>query len=137
MHRLISLLILSASLILVGGNPNVSLAQDRAKEASMRAAQDYLKHGLILAGEGRYDNAVESFRKALAINPNWPEALSLLGSALNKVGNDREAEEALRKAVALKPDYGEGWYHLGEFLEERGKKPEAQEAFRKAKQFAK
>ncbi|MBM4275442.1 MAG: tetratricopeptide repeat protein [Deltaproteobacteria bacterium] len=130
-------IIFIVAILLIAGLGAQLKAQDRAKEASMRAAQDYLKHGLILAGEGRYETAVGSFKKALAINPNWPEALSLLGSALSKAGNDREAEEALRKAVTLKPDYSEGWYHLGEFLEERGKKQEAQEAFRKAKQYAK
>lgn len=130
-------IIFGVAVLLLSGFAAPMPAQDKVKEASMRAAQDYLKHGLILAGEGRYDTSVESFRKALAINPNWPEALSLLGSALSKAGNDREAEEVLRKAVTLKPDYAEGWYHLGEFLEERGKKQEAQEAFRKAKQFAK
>jgi tetratricopeptide (TPR) repeat protein len=132
-----AVVVFAVAIMLVAGAAQVSVAQDKVKEASMRAAQDYLKHGLILAGEGRYDAAAGSFRKALAINPQWPEALSLLGSALAKTGNDREAEEMLRKAVSLKPDYAEGWYHLGEFLEERGKKQEAQEALRKARQFAK
>ena len=130
-------IIVSLAILLTACLVMPAAAKDKVKEASMRAAQDYLKHGLILEGEGRYGDAVGSFRKALAINPNWPEALSLLGSALAKAGNDREAEENLRKAVTLKPDYAEGWFHLGEFLEERGKKQEAQEAFRKAKQFAK
>ena len=110
-------------------------AQDKVKEANERAAQDYLKHGLILAGEGREELAVNSFKKALAIKPDWAEAYSLLGSALSRAGNYAEAEQALRKAVTLKPDYAEGWFYLGQFLKEKGKEAEAQEAFRKAKQF--
>ncbi len=109
---------------------------DKVKAANLRAAQDYLKSGLILAGEGRDAEAVRSFRQALSIRPDWAEAHSLLGSALARSGSYAEAEAELRKAVALKPDYAEGWNFLGEFLKDRGKTQEAEECFRKAKQFA-
>jgi predicted Zn-dependent protease len=109
---------------------------DKVKAANERAAQDYLKSGLILAGEGRDDEAVKAFRQALSIKPDWPEGRSLLGSALARAGKYAEAEVELRKSVTLKPDYAEGWNFLGEFLKERGKEGEAQEAFKKAQQFA-
>jgi Flp pilus assembly protein TadD len=109
---------------------------DKVKAANERAAQDYLKSGLILAGEGRDEEAAKSFRQAIGIKPNWPEAHSLLGSALSRAGKFSEAEAALRQAVTLKPDYAEGWNFLGEFLKERGKASEAQECFKKAQQYA-
>lgn len=109
---------------------------EKVKAANERAAQDYLKSGLILAGEGRDAEAVKSFRQALSLKPNWAEAHSLLGSTLARAGNYPEAEAELRQAVKLKPDYAEGWNFLGEFLQERGKTQEAQEAFRKAQQYA-
>jgi Flp pilus assembly protein TadD len=113
-----------------------ALAQDKAKEFSQRAAKDHLAHGLILAAEGQDEEAIKSFRRALAIRPDWAEAHSLLGSALSRAGSLKEAEEELRKAVTLKPDYAEGWNFLGQFLKSQGRESEAQEAFRKAKQFA-
>lgn len=109
---------------------------DKVKAANLRAAQDYYKSGLILAGEGREAEAVKAFRQALGIRPDWAEVHSLLGSTLYRAGNYAEAEVELRKAITLKPDYAEGWNFLGEFLKERGKEQEAQEAFKKAKQFA-
>ena len=109
---------------------------DKVKAANMRAAQDYYKSGLMLAGEGREDEAVRAFRQALGIRPDWAEAHSLLGSVLFRAGKYSEAETELRKAVALKPDYAEGWNFLGEFLKAKGKEQEAQEAFKKAQQFA-
>jgi Tfp pilus assembly protein PilF len=109
---------------------------DRVKAANMRAAQDYLKSGLLQAGEGRDEEAAKAFRQALGIRPDWAEAHSLLGSSLARAGKYAEAEAELRKAVALKPDYAEGWNFLGEFLKERGKEREAQEAFKKAQQYA-
>jgi Tfp pilus assembly protein PilF len=122
----------------LGGAPRI-FAQGAAKKIkayNKKAAQDYLKLGLIQAGEGRDAEAAKAFRQALAIMPNWAEAHSLLGSALARVGNYREAEAELRKAVQLKPDYAEGWNFLGEFLQARGKTQEAQDAFRKARQYA-
>ena len=109
---------------------------DKVKAANLRAAQDYYKSGLILAGEGREAEAIKAFRQALGIRPDWAEAHSLLGSTLSRAGNYAEAEVELRKAVTLKPDYAEGWNFLGEFLKEQGKEQEAQEAFKKAQQFA-
>ena len=109
---------------------------DKVKAANLRAAQDYYKSGLMLAGEGRETEAVKAFRQALSIRPDWAEAHSLLGSILSRAGNYAEAEAELRQAVTLKPDYAEGWNFLGEFLKARGKEQEAQEAFKKAQQYA-
>lgn len=109
---------------------------DKVREANLRAAQDYYKSGLMLAGEGREADAVRAFRQALSIRPDWAEAHSLLGSILFRAGNYPEAEVELRKAVTLKPDYAEGWNFLGEFLKAQGKEREAQEAFKKAQQFS-
>jgi Flp pilus assembly protein TadD len=124
---------------LVVGGATLMFAQssaDKVKAANLRAAQDYLKSGLILAGEGRDAEAAKSFRAALGIRPDWAEAHSLLGSSLARAGNYAEAETELRKAVTLKPDYAEGWNFLGEFLKDRGKDQEAREAFRKAQQYS-
>ena len=109
---------------------------DKVRAANLRAAQDYYKSGLMLAGEGREAEAVKAFRQALGIRPDWAEAHSLLGSILFRAGNRAEAEVELRKAVTLKPDYAEGWNFLGECLKAQGKEREAQEAFKKARQFA-
>jgi cytochrome c-type biogenesis protein CcmH/NrfG len=111
-------------------------ASEKVKAATERAAQDYLKEGLLQAGEGRNAEAAAAFRKAIAAKPDWAEAHSLLGSALGETGQYPEAEAELRKAVQLKPDYAEGWYYLGRFLQARGKEQEAQEAFAKAKRLA-
>ena len=60
---------------------------DKVKAANLRAAQDYYKSGLMLAGEGREAEAIKAFRQALGIRPDWAEAHSLLGSILFRAGN--------------------------------------------------
>jgi len=137
MVRRIGLILLAACLALSGvAQVKASDVSEKVKAATERAAQDYLKEGLLQAGEGRDAEAAKAFRKALAIRPDWAEAHSLLGSALSRAGSRQEAEKELRQAVQLKPDYAEGWNYLGEFLQQQGKTQEAQDAFAKAKKFA-
>jgi Flp pilus assembly protein TadD len=132
-------IIVLVTICLAWGAGAQALAQTGAakiKAFNEAAAKNYLKEGLILAGEGRTDEAIKPLRQALGIRPNWAEAHSLLGSVLAESGHYKEAEAELRKAVTLKPDYAEGWNYLGVFLKKRGKDKEAQEAFRKAQQYA-
>jgi|UniRef100_A0A7V6DQU2 tetratricopeptide (TPR) repeat protein len=109
---------------------------DIVKQKSMEAAKDYMTSGNMLAGEGKYGDAVKSYKQAIAMDPNLAEAYSLMGSALAEDGKYQEAEAALRKAISLKPQFSEGYYHLGLFLKSQGRQSEAEEAFRKARQYA-
>ena len=137
MKRFLVMALVMIGLVLGAGIPGFAdNGPDKVREANLRAAQDYYKSGLMLAGEGREAEAIRAFRQALGIRPDWAEARSLLGSVLFKAGNYAEAEVELRQAVTLKPDYAEGWNFLGEFLKAQGKEREAQEAFKKAQQFA-
>lgn len=134
MRRLLMvvLIILAVAMSPLAGQAQVA---DIVKQKSEAAYKEYVKGGNYLAGENKYDAAVESYRKAISMKPNAAEAYSLMGSALAMAGKDREAEEALRKAVALQPTWAEGYFHLGNFLKAKGKNREAEEAFRKAKQY--
>lgn len=137
MVQWLSVMILAVCLALgSGAQVLASDVNEKVKASSEKAAQDYMKEGLLEAGEGHDARAARAFRAALSIKPDWPEAHSLLGSALSRSGSLSEAEAELRKAVQMKPDYAEGWNYLGEFLKDHGKEKEAQDAFAKAKQFS-
>ena len=49
--------------------------------------------GSVLAARGRFDEAIENYRKAIQINPNYPDALNNLGIALAAKGRFDEAIE--------------------------------------------
>jgi Flp pilus assembly protein TadD len=138
MRRWFTVMMLAAVLALGGGIrfAGAQGVQQKVKAFSDKAAQDYMKEGLLQAGEGRDAQAAAAFRQALSIKPDWAEAHSLLGSALSRAGDLHEAEAELRKAVKLKPDYAEGWNYLGEFLQQHGKEKEAQEAFANARRYS-
>ncbi len=138
MRLLLLTVVLFISLALGGATPSswAQGVQEKVKASSERAAKDYVTHGLMLAGEGRDEDAAKSFRKAISLKPDWAEAHSLLGSALSRAGDLKGAEEELRKAVTLKPDYAEGWNYLGQFFKDNRQEKEAEAAFQKAKQLA-
>ena len=102
------LVVMLVSLCLaVGVGPQVfaQTAAEKIKAAKMREARDDMQAGFLLAGNGQDAEAVKYFRAAVGLRPNWAEAHSILGSALARTGNYKEAEAELRKAVELKPDY--------------------------------
>ena len=52
------------------------------------------------------EDAIEAFKKALSINPNYAEGHYNMGTTLKKQGELEEAVEAYNKAIAINPDYG-------------------------------
>ena len=55
---------------------------------------------------GDFERAAGCCRAALAIWPNYPEALSNLGAALQGLGQHVESVEQLRRALELRPEIG-------------------------------
>jgi cytochrome c-type biogenesis protein CcmH/NrfG len=53
--------------------------------------------------------AVEAYREAVRLKPDFAEAWYNLGVSYIKLGRHREAVEACREAVRLKPDFAEAW----------------------------
>ena len=59
------------------------------------------------------DAALNAIEAALAINPNYAQALNQKGMLLRRNGNFLEAEAAYLKAVTARPDYALAHYNLG------------------------
>ena len=88
--------------------------------------------GVIAHQMGRNDIAVGLLHRALALNPDWPEAHNNLGNALNGKGQRDQAIAAYRQAIALRPDFAEAHSNLGVALKDNGQLDEAIAAFRRA-----
>lgn len=63
-------------------------------------ARDHYDRGAVLTALGRYVDAVDAYRHALARAPGWPLALDNLGVTLQYMGDMAGAERAFRKAIA-------------------------------------
>lgn len=87
--------------------------------------------GNIAHREGQFEESVELFTRAAAIDPENPVILNNLGNALASLKKLDEAAFACRKAITFDPGYSLAWYNLGEFECLLGNHQEALKAFRR------
>jgi predicted Zn-dependent protease len=59
------------------------------------------------------EDAIQLYKQALAIRPDWPEGWLYMGGALYQKGSYAEATDALRKGIGLAPFFANGWALLG------------------------
>ena len=76
--------------------------------------------------------ATQEVERALALNPNLPEAYSLRGRLAYQSSDLDGAEAAFRKALALDPAAFDALLWLGTLLREEGKLPEARSNLERA-----
>ena len=91
----------------------------------------YANLGEAYRHSGRTDEAAESYRKALQLNPGLATAHMLLGTLLHDAGRLDEAAAALREALRLQPDDPQARSRLGLVLDQQGKHSEAEACFRR------
>ena len=60
--------------------------------------------GIVLAMEGKLEEAAKFFHRALELEPNRADAYEGLGNVLAEMGKKEEAIAAYRRAIALYPD---------------------------------
>src|SRR5439155_1668030 len=101
------------------------LYTDKAK-----AAQTQINLGNCLAQHGFLPEAEKEFRRAVDLQPKWPEPRYNLAMALGQQGQWKEAITSCRKAVEMKPDYGAAWGFLGFALYKDGQNGEALKALK-------
>ena len=61
--------------------------------------------GIALEEQGKLDEAIEAYKQALAIKPDYAEAYNNMGIALEEQGKFNEAIQAYTKALSIKPNY--------------------------------
>jgi tetratricopeptide (TPR) repeat protein len=72
--------------------------------------------GLALQAQGKVEQAVASFRRALALRPDFAEMHASLGRALTTVGLLDLAEASYRRAIDLSPGRASFYYGLAEVI---------------------
>ena len=88
--------------------------------------------GNALKALGQLDGAVASYRAALAMQPDYPDACRNLGIALQAGGQHAGAMAAFRQAIALAPAYAEVYSNMGAALKEQGRADDAVASYRRA-----
>lgn len=86
----------------------------------------------LLADPARRAEALACFARAVALRPDYPEALNNLGLGLAQTGRAAEGVPRLEHSVRLQPASAEAHNNLGIALAGSGRTPEALRAFRMA-----
>ena len=70
--------------------------------------------------QGKFDEAIACYRRALELIPAIAEAHGNLGNAFNEPGSPDQAAACFRRALELKPDFAEAHNNLGNVLRSKG-----------------
>ena len=62
---------------------------------------------------GALDAAIASYRRALDLKPDYPEAHNNIGNELQNLRRSEEAVASFQAALALKSDYAQAHNNLG------------------------
>ena len=80
--------------------------------------------GASNAGLMQFDDAIDSYKQALKIKPDYAEAYYNMGIALKDKGDPEAAIDSFKQAINIKPDYAESYWNksllkllIGEYLE--------------------
>jgi len=100
--------------------------------ADMNRAVTEHNLGAALQTDGRYDEAIAHYRRAIELRPDYAPAYNNLASSLNSTGRSADAIAAYEHALQLQPDYPEAHYNLGNALLAAGRREEAVAHFERA-----
>ncbi len=92
--------------------------------------------GNALRAAGRLEQAAESHRRALMLDPLCAEAHNNLGSVQQDLGRLDAAMASFRRAVEIKPDFALAHANLGNVLTLQNCRDEAEESCRRALEIA-
>jgi tetratricopeptide (TPR) repeat protein len=101
-----------------------------------RAFLAYNNLGFLLLHDGRPDEAIPYFKKALQIHPAFVEAHNNLGHALVKTGQMDEAFGEFQQALEIDPNFADAHYNFGDALASQGRLEEAIAHFKRALEIA-
>jgi superkiller protein 3 len=112
--------VLGLSLLLI---PQVGVAQ---------SVDELFERGNAAQSQGRYEDAEQTWRRVLQIDPNNSGAYNNLGNALRRQGKLDEAIAAYNRAIELNPEFAIAHNNLGNALSDQGNLDEAIAAYNRA-----
>jgi len=122
-----------ATVRLVLGAGNTNDPSVAARTAELRKAFD---EGVAASRDGKYDESIEAFNRALAANPKCQDCYYNIGYAYSQKKEYDKAEENYKKALEVKPDFSEAYNGLANIYNAQKKFDQAAEASRKASELS-
>jgi tetratricopeptide (TPR) repeat protein len=97
------------------------------------SAEDEYYAGVDFFAEGRLDEAIAAYQRAIEMDAQMPDALHGLAQAYHAKGEFDLAIETARRIVALHPEDILAWTAISRAYQRQGKVPEAEQAGNKAR----
>ncbi len=91
--------------------------------------EHYNNLGLVMKRLGRWEEAIEQYRKAVSIDPQYATAYNNMGALYLARGNTDEAQRYLQKAAEIDPANADPHLNLGYLFEMRGDHANARQAY--------
>ena len=76
--------------------------------------------GAANAGLGNFNVAISDYKKAITINPNYPDVHNNMADSLQKMGELDAAIASYKNAIEIKKDFAEVYNNLGNACMEKG-----------------
>ena len=95
-------------------------------------AEKHYKDAITYHDLEEFERAIAEYRKAIALNPNFPIIYNRLGVAHSELKQYDAALDAYQKALALSPMTAEPHYNMGLVYLKKGDLPRALGAFKRA-----
>jgi tetratricopeptide (TPR) repeat protein len=109
---------------------------DRAQRLNSQLPGVHVMLGQVQDASGRYELALQEFKRALDLEPNSADATLGMALVYDHEGRTKDAEDAFRRAIDLRPEYWGGYNQLGGFYERHNRHAEAMAEFKHAIQLA-
>ncbi len=109
---------------------------ERALAITPELAEGHTCMGNVFLSTGRYEDAVQEFKRSLDLDHNSDGTLRSLADAYQKLGEPSAAEDAYRKAVLLRPNYWGVYSAFGTFYNNQARYSDAAGMFKKSIQLA-
>ena len=82
--------------------------------------------------DGDIQGALQAWRIAVTLDPQWPQTYNALGIAYHRTGDDAHAILAYQRAIALDPKYATAFNNLGNIYLGQGKYTSASACYQQA-----
>jgi len=96
-------------------------------------AEDHYYAGIDFFGEGKIEEAIAEYDRALELDPTFSDALHGLAQAYHAREDFDRTIEAARRILELNPDDILAWTTISRAYQRKGMVPEAEEAGNKAR----
>jgi tetratricopeptide (TPR) repeat protein len=127
---LLSVLLLCSLVSQAMADADPPMPTPRSSAGAPTTAEEHYNQGLKRQKEGQYAKAIEAYKRAVQLKPDFAEAYNNLGYSYRMGGDFDRAIAAYNEALRLNPNLATAHEYLGKAYLGKGMRREAEEQYR-------